>query len=76
MIATTTDSIPGFKVCEVPGIVFGNTTKHTGKDIPAGLKNIVGREIEECMEMLSDAGIEAAEFLAYGTAVKLKRVDE
>ncbi len=42
-------------------MVFGNTVraKHLGKDILAGLKNIVGGEIEEYTEMLRDARMEA-----------------
>ncbi len=61
MIVTTTDYVPGHEVEEVLGIVFGNTVraKHIGKDILAGLKNIVGGEIDEYTEMLRDARIEA-----------------
>ncbi len=61
MIVTTTDYVPGYEVEEVLGVVFGNTVraKHIGKDILAGLKNIVGGEIEEYTEMLRDARIEA-----------------
>ena len=61
MIVTTTDYVPGYEVVEILGVVFGNTVraKHIGKDILAGLKNIVGGEIEEYTEMLRDARIEA-----------------
>lgn len=56
MIITTTDFIPGYDV-ELLGVVFGNTVraKHIGKDILAGLKNIVGGELQEYTDMLSDA---------------------
>ncbi|KUK29515.1 MAG: hypothetical protein XD62_1398 [Methanosarcinales archeaon 56_1174] len=86
--------------------MFGNTVraKHIGKDILAGLKNIIGGELQEYTEMLADARREAmnrmineakklgadavvnvrfttsqtmtgaAELLAYGTAVKLRKV--
>ncbi len=104
MIVTTTENIPGYKT-ELLGIVFGNTVraKHIGKDILAGLKNIIGGELREYTEMLADARAEAmdrmiseaeklgadavvnvrfttsetmagaAELLAYGTAVKLRK---
>lgn len=107
IIITTTENIPGYEI-ETLGIVFGNTVraKHLGKDIMAGLKNIVGGELRGYSEMLADARAEAmnrmvdeaeklgadavvnirfttsqtmagaAELLAYGTAMKLRRVSE
>jgi uncharacterized protein YbjQ (UPF0145 family) len=61
VIVTTTDFVPGYEVEKVLGVVFGNTVraKHIGKDILAGLKNIIGGEIEEYTEMLRDARLEA-----------------
>ena len=61
LIVTTTFEVPGKKIEEVLGIVTGNTVraKHIGKDILAGLKNIVGGELQEYTEMLSDARKEA-----------------
>ncbi len=61
IIVTTTDFVPQREVAEILGVVFGNTVraKHLGKDILAGLKNIVGGEIEEYTEMLRDARMEA-----------------
>jgi Uncharacterized conserved protein len=60
MILTTTDRIPGHEI-EILGVVFGNTvrSKHLGKDISAGLKSLVGGELQEYTEMLSDARTEA-----------------
>jgi len=60
MIITTTEHIPGYEY-EIVGVVFGNTVraKHIGKDIMAVLKNIVGGELQEYTEMLSDARMEA-----------------
>lgn len=60
MIITTTERIPGYEY-EIVGVVFGNTVraKHIGKDIMAGLKTIVGGELQEYTEMLSDARTEA-----------------
>ena len=57
MIVSTTDSIPGRATAEILGVVRGNAVraKHVGKDIIAGLKGIVGGEIEEYTELMSDA---------------------
>ncbi len=61
LIVSTTFEVPGRDIEEVLGIVTGNTVraKHIGKDILAGLKNIVGGELQEYTEMLSDARKEA-----------------
>ena len=49
MITTTTASIPGKEVSEILGISRGSTVRarNIGRDIFAGLKNIVGGEISE-----------------------------
>ncbi|KLK87444.1 hypothetical protein SZ63_10230 [Methanoculleus sediminis] len=61
MILTTTEEVPGYAVGEVLGVVFGNTvrTKNVGKDVMAGLKSLVGGELEEYTAMLADARTEA-----------------
>lgn len=61
MILTTSDQIPGQQIKETLGLVKGNTirAKHIGKDILAGLRGIVGGEIKEYVEALSDAREEA-----------------
>ena len=57
MKMTNTDFIPNREVSEVLGLVRGNTiqAKNVGKDIVAGFRNIVGGEIKEYTEMLSEA---------------------
>ena len=57
MLISTTTEIPGYQVTEVLGLVRGNTirAKHVGKDIMAGLRNIVGGELKEYTEMISEA---------------------
>ena len=61
MILTTTAEVPGYAIGEILGVVFGNTvrTKNIGKDITAGLKSLVGGELEEYTSMLSDARTES-----------------
>ena len=57
MIITTTDSIPGKRITRVYGLVRGNTirARHVGKDIMAGLKNIVGGEIVDYTKMMAES---------------------
>lgn len=49
MIITTTETIPNRVIVELLGVARGSTVraKNIGQDIFAGLKNIVGGEIEE-----------------------------
>ncbi|MBU0957194.1 MAG: YbjQ family protein [Nanoarchaeota archaeon] len=58
---STTSEIPGKKVKEVLGIVTGNTirARHVGRDIMAGLKNLVGGEIKSYTEMMTQSREEA-----------------
>jgi len=103
MIISTTEKVPGHEVREILGVVRGNTirARHVGRDIVAGLRNLVGGEIAEYTKLMgesreqaidrmveqaetlgADAVIctrfttsmvmsQAAEILAYGTAVRL-----
>ena len=56
MLVATTDAIPG-KAVEALGLVRGNVaySKHIGRDIMAGLKNIAGGEIKSYTDMLNEA---------------------
>jgi uncharacterized protein YbjQ (UPF0145 family) len=55
------ENIPGKKVSRHIGVVSGNTirTKHIGRDIMAGLKNIVGGELRGYTELLMESREEA-----------------
>ena len=55
MLITTCDVIPG-KQIEALGLVRGNvvTSKHVGRDIMAGIKNLVGGEIKSYTDMMND----------------------
>jgi len=63
MIVVNTETVPGHRVVRVLGIVQGNTVraKHVGRDIAAGLKNIVGGELVGYTELLTEARREALE---------------
>lgn len=61
MIITTTDFIPDREIEKIIGLVSGNSirAKHIGKDIVAGLRTVVGGEITEYTEMLTESRREA-----------------
>lgn len=106
MILSSVETVVGYEITETLGLVRGNTVRvrHIGNDILAGLKNIVGGEIQAYTELMVDAreqaldrmladaeglnadaviGVRfttsmvmrgASEILAFGTAVKLKKL--
>ncbi|HVS19076.1 MAG TPA: YbjQ family protein [Planctomycetota bacterium] len=57
MILVTTDELPGREVAAVIGLVRGNTVRarHLGRDILAGLKNMVGGEIDDYTKLLAES---------------------
>ena len=57
MIITTAETIAGKRIVETLGLVRGNTirARHIGRDIMAGLKNIVGGEIHEYTKLMGEA---------------------
>jgi len=57
MIVVTTDEVAGKRIGEVLGLVRGNTirARAIGKDILAGLRNIVGGEIVEYTKMVAES---------------------
>ena len=63
MIVVNTETIPGYQITEVQGIVQGNTvrSKHMGRDIAASFKNLVGGELTGYTELLTEARREALE---------------
>jgi uncharacterized protein YbjQ (UPF0145 family) len=63
MLVVNTEDIPGYSVVEVKGLVQGSTirAKHLGRDIAAGLKNIVGGELKGYTELLTESRRQATE---------------
>jgi|TARA_B110000093_G_scaffold94928_1_gene102394 uncharacterized protein YbjQ (UPF0145 family) len=57
MIITNTPTVPGKAIIEVHGLARGNTVRarNIGRDIFAGLKNIVGGEISEYTKLQADS---------------------
>ncbi len=57
MIVVTSDNIEGKKIVEVKGLVKGNTirARNIGRDILAGLKNIVGGEVSDYTKMMAES---------------------
>lgn len=57
MITTSTATIPGREITEILGIARGSTVRarNFGRDIFAGLKNLVGGEIHEYTQLQAEA---------------------
>jgi uncharacterized protein YbjQ (UPF0145 family) len=81
MIIVTTDYIPGKEIVESLGVVRGSTirARNVGRDIFAGLKNLIGGEIKEYTKLMADAREEAlvrmrrdAEKLGADAVVKIR----
>ena len=72
MIYTTTETVPGKDIDQILGVVTGNVVqaKHIGRDIMAGLKNIVGGEIRGYTEMLTEARDIAVQRLVHNATEK------
>jgi uncharacterized protein YbjQ (UPF0145 family) len=57
MILTNTETVPGKEIIEALGIARGSTVRarNVGRDIFAGLKNIIGGEISEYTQLQADS---------------------
>jgi uncharacterized protein YbjQ (UPF0145 family) len=57
MIISNTETVPGKTITRFYGIVTGSTVraKHIGRDIMAGLKNLVGGELRGYTELLQES---------------------
>ncbi|PLX15055.1 MAG: hypothetical protein C0599_17555 [Salinivirgaceae bacterium] len=55
MINTNTEFVTGYEIAEVLDIVRGSTVRarHLGRDIFAGLKNLVGGEVSEYTKLMA-----------------------
>ena len=62
---TTMNDLPGYRVTQVFGEVFGLTvrSRNIGSDIGASLKGLVGGEVKGYTRMLSDSRLQAVESL-------------
>ena len=65
MIIVTTPEVPNKKIIKVHGIARGSTVRarNVGRDIFAGIKNLVGGEIKEYTRLQADAREEALQRL-------------
>lgn len=61
MIISNVETIPGKRIVKHLGIVNGNTvrSKHVGRDLMAGLKNVFGGELKGYTELLQESRDEA-----------------
>ncbi|QTD44700.1 YbjQ family protein [Ottowia testudinis] len=63
MLLSNMEIVPGRRVVEHLGVVEGSTvrSKHVGRDIMAGLKNIAGGELKAYTELLGEARQQATD---------------
>jgi len=57
MIIVTSETVASHRIVKTLGLVRGNTirARHVGKDILAGLRNIVGGEIHEYTKLMAES---------------------
>ena len=72
MILTTLEGVPGHTIVKHLGLVQGSTVraKNVGKDILAGLKNLVGGELKGYTELLQEARHEATQRMIHEASQK------
>ena len=83
MLVVTTENVPGYRVREVKGQVFGVVVRSRGLggNIIAGLRSLVGGEITEYTQLLEEARRHAVDRmiknakLMQGNAVIMMRFD-
>lgn len=65
MIITNIETVPGKSIVEHFGLVSGSTirAKHLGKDLMAGLKNLVGGELKGYTQLLQESRKQAMDRL-------------
>ena len=63
MLMTNIETIPGKTITTCHGVVSGSSvrSKHVGRDIMAGLKNMVGGELKGYTELLEESRAQATE---------------
>jgi uncharacterized protein YbjQ (UPF0145 family) len=81
VIISNTETIPGRNITRFFGVVSGSTVraKHIGRDLMAGLKNIVGGELKGYTELLQESRdaalarmVEQAESLGANAVVNVR----
>ena len=70
ILLSNVETIPGRSISAHYGIVSGSTVraKNFGKDILAGLRNVIGGELPEYTELLRDAREQAVERMCQAAA--------
>jgi len=65
VMVTTMNDLPGYRIAEVYGEVFGLTvrSRNIGSDIGASLRGLIGGEVKGYTKMLVDSRLQAVERL-------------
>ncbi len=61
MVITNLETVPGYEIVEHYGLAQGSSvrSKHVGRDMMAGLKNLFGGELKGYTELLNESREEA-----------------
>ena len=71
MLVVTSPTVAGKRIVRTLGLVSGNTirARHVGKDILAGLRNLVGGEVIEYAKLLAESREQALDRMAGKAAI-------
>ena len=66
MLIVTSETVANHRIVKTLGLVRGNTVRarHVGKDILAGLRNIVGGEIHEYAKLIAESAEQSLDRMA------------
>ena len=72
MLITNIEEVPGKTIVQHYGLVTGSTVraKHFGRDLMAGLKNLVGGEIPEYTKLMGEAREQAIDRMIQNAEAK------
>jgi len=70
MIIVTSETIANKRIVKTLGLVRGNTVRarHIGKDIMAGLRNIVGGEVHEYGKLIAESREQSLDRMSHEAA--------
>lgn len=70
MLVTTTENVPGYRVTDVKGQVFGVVVRSRGLagNLMAGLRTLIGGEIKEYTQLLEQARLQATDRMVKNAA--------
>ncbi len=74
LILVNTENVPGKEIEKAFGVVSGSTvrSKHFGRDMMAGIKNVFGGELKGYTELLEESRTQAIERMGANAVVNVR----